>query len=68
VAANGFARRTGTDDVTGSAIPDNSVIALKVSDSEITLSHPWSGATGTAEIALRHDQRNYAVHFEMPVP
>jgi len=68
IAANGFARRTGTDDVTGSGVPANTVIATKISDGEIRLSKPWSGASGVAALTMRHDHRNYAVHFELPVP
>jgi hypothetical protein len=44
------------------------VIATKVSDREITLSKPWPGASGTTDLTMQHDHRNYAVHFELPVP
>jgi hypothetical protein len=68
VAPNGFSRRSPLDDLAGQGLPASTIIATKTSDSQVTLSQPWSGATGTADITVHHDQRNYAVHFELPVP
>jgi hypothetical protein len=34
----------------------------------VTLSRPWAGATGEAELTFHSDQRNYCVQFEMAVP
>jgi hypothetical protein len=39
-----------------------------IADGQITLSQPWPGASGAADLAMHHDQHNYAVHFELPVP
>ncbi len=68
VAPNGFARRAGRDDVTGASLAAETVIAQKTSDAQVTLSQPWSGPSGTADLSMHHDQHNYAVHFELPVP
>jgi hypothetical protein len=68
VSATGFARRAAFDLVTGTGVPAGTIIAKKTFDNEITLSSPWPGATGKASMAFRHDHRNYAVQFSMPVP
>ena len=33
---------------------------------QITLSAPWTGATGKAMLTFHHNHYNYAVHFAMP--
>jgi hypothetical protein len=68
VASDGFARRTRTDDVTAPGLPTDTIIATKTSDGQVTLSKPWSGATGMADLTTWHDQHNYAVQFELAVP
>ncbi len=68
VAPNGFSRRAGRDDVAGASLPSDTIVASKLSDGQITLSRPWSGPSGTADLSMHHDHHNYAVHFEMPVP
>jgi hypothetical protein len=60
-------RRVGGDLVKGAALPAETIIRNLTSDG-FMLSAPWSGSTGTAELSFRHNLRNYAVHFSMPVP
>lgn len=64
-----FARRAPRDVVThADGLATDNIIQAIASTSQLTLSAPWTGATGTAELAIHHDLRNYAVHFSMPVP
>jgi hypothetical protein len=35
--------------------------------SMVTLSQPWTGASGTARLRFRSNQWNYAVAFELSV-
>jgi hypothetical protein len=44
------------------------VLAIDPTYSYITLSNPWPGETGTAELTFWHEQRNYCVDFQMSVP
>jgi len=68
MASQGFVRRAGHDIVTGGALPNDTIIAKHDSDDQLTLSTPWTGATGKAMLTFHHDQHNYCVHFSMPVP
>jgi hypothetical protein len=61
-----FARRANLDIVTGTGVPADTVV--RTAGSRITLSAPWSGATGVTTLNFRHDHHNYCVHFAMPVP
>jgi hypothetical protein len=65
VAANGFLRRAGYDIVTGPGVPADIVVLSHDNDGQVTLSAPWPGASGTAMLSFRHDERNYCVHFSM---
>jgi hypothetical protein len=67
--ASGFAHRAGHDLVVAAgSLPADTIVASLDSASQLTLSSSWGGATGTAQLAIHHDQHNYCVHFAMPVP
>ncbi|HET9622108.1 MAG TPA: hypothetical protein VFP84_12120 [Kofleriaceae bacterium] len=69
VAANGFARRAARDAVSaGADLADDTIVSSVDSASQLTLSTPWLGATGTASLAVHHDLHNFAVHFVLTVP
>jgi hypothetical protein len=55
------------DMVTGTGVPNDTVV-VDESPTEIDLSVPWPGASGTVMMTFRHTQYNYAVHFAMAVP
>ncbi|HEY2902347.1 MAG TPA: dockerin [Polyangia bacterium] len=63
-----FRTREGRDLAAGVGLKPETIVLTKTSDSAMTLSQPWTGASGTADIDFRNDQRNYCVSFEMPVP
>jgi hypothetical protein len=67
VAANAFAARGVRDLVEGTGLMGETMVTARA-DGAVTLSRPWMGATGEAELTFRSDQRNYCVQFEMPVP
>ena len=62
-----FRSRGPRDVASASDLAANTIIAAKSSDSDLMLSVPWTGATGSADITFHSDQRNYCVSFEMPV-
>jgi len=62
-----FLRRAGWDDVSGAGVAAGTVVVSHVSDDALALSNAWSGASGQATLSFHHDERNYAVHFTMPV-
>ena len=62
-----FAELSRTDLATGPGLQGDAVVVARSGDS-LTLSQPWTGATGEASITFRNDQRNYAVQFYLPVP
>ena len=64
-----FAYRAAWDRVTGGALPGETVVlAVDSTYSDITLSNPWPGASGTAQLTFWHEQRNYCVDFQLNVP
>jgi len=64
-----FTYRALWDRVTGDSLPAGTVVlAIDPSNAALTLSQPWSGQTGNAELTFWHDQRNYCVNFQMQVP
>ncbi len=67
VVTNGFIGRIGRDDVDSDVLPVGTVVLRKNSNQQMTLSTPWPGPTGTADLAFHHDQHNYCVQFEMSV-
>lgn len=67
VLTNGFIGRIGRDDVDPDPLPERTVVLRKNSNQQMTLSIPWPGSTGTADLTFHHDQHNYCVQFEMPV-
>lgn len=69
-SSGGFVGRTGWDIVTGAAgsLTANAIVASQDTDDQLTLSEPWTGASGTAELSFHHDLYNYCVHFALDVP
>lgn len=62
------AARVPRDLVTSAGLPVPLRIVAVNSPTELTLSQPWTGPSGTASLTLSHEHYNYAVQFEMPVP
>jgi hypothetical protein len=67
-AAAAFHRRGPRDVVSASGLAADTIVSVQSSEQDLTLSKPWTGASGTAPLMFRSDHRNYAVAFEMPVP
>jgi hypothetical protein len=67
VVEGAFKRRTAYDIVTGPGAPEDLVVLSQDSDNQLTLSKVWPGESGVVNLTFRHNQRNYAVHFAMPV-
>jgi hypothetical protein len=65
--ANGFKLHGARDMAEGAGLAAETIVLTKMSDSAMTLSNPWTGATGTVDLKLRSDQRNYCVSFELPI-
>lgn len=59
--------RLVTDLVSGQGVAEGTVVQALDASGKVTLSGNYSGAPGTAMLTFRHDHRNYAVHFELPV-
>jgi hypothetical protein len=68
MVAGAFHARGERDLAGGAGLSGETIVLTKASDSAMTLSKPWSGPSGTADIAFHNDQRNYCVSFEMAVP
>jgi hypothetical protein len=64
---NGFRVHGDRDLAEGAGLKAETIVTAKASESALTLSQPWTGPSGTADIKFRSDQRNYCVAFEMPV-
>jgi hypothetical protein len=62
-----FRARGPRDLASADGLATNTIIAAKTSDSDLMLSSPWMGASGSADITFHDDQRNYCVSFELPV-
>ncbi|MCA9581267.1 MAG: hypothetical protein KC416_05695 [Myxococcales bacterium] len=54
--------------VTGPGAPEGLLLVAHEPVHSVTLSHPWMGPSGAYDLVFRSDQRNRAVHFELPVP
>lgn len=67
VGPNGFITRAGRDVVDSDTLPDGTIVKRKNSNTQMTLSNPWPGPSGTADLTFHHDQHNYCVQFETPV-
>lgn len=61
----GFVHRTGWDLVSGTRVPANTIVVSQDSDSQVSLSAPWPGATGSISLSMHHDEHNYCVPFSM---
>ncbi len=66
-SAGAFVRRAGRDIVAATGLAAATIVNTIMADT-MTLSAPWTGPTGMAEIALHHNLYNYCVHFSMAVP
>jgi hypothetical protein len=62
-----FRLRGPRDVALAAGLAANTIIVAKTSDSDLMLSLPWTGASGSADLTFHSDQRNYCVSFEMPV-
>jgi hypothetical protein len=60
--------RAVMDRAAGASLAAGARIAAMPAANRLTLSVPWTGATGTADLSFWHEQYNYAVAFELPVP
>jgi hypothetical protein len=59
--------RARFDLVAGAGVPAGTFLAAKVNADEGTLSRPFGGQTGMADLAFHHEQRNFLVQFALPV-
>ena len=66
--AGAFARRTLRDVAAAPGFAGDTIVVDKPSDTTLTLSSPWTGATGPSSVSFRYDQRNYAVAFQLRIP
>jgi hypothetical protein len=66
-APGAFAARGVRDVVAGTGLTKGTVVLDKASNDQLTLSSPWTGVSGTAQLVIHHDLRNYAVHFSLTV-
>jgi hypothetical protein len=64
---NAFITRAGRDDVESELLPSGTIVKRKNTNSQMTLSTPWPGPSGTADLIFHHDLHNYCVQFGMPV-
>ena len=65
-AANGFARRSLYDVVVGDGLASDTVVMARTA-AQLTLSAPWTGASGMATVKVHNDLHNYAVQFSWTV-
>jgi hypothetical protein len=67
VASSAIARRAPMDIVSATGLAVGTVVT-QIGTNAITLSSPWTGASGTTTLRFQHNHYNYAVHFAMDVP
>lgn len=60
--------RVARDRVIGPGLPAGGAVVTAISGGTATLSEPWTGASGMTTLRFGADLRNYAVHFDLPVP
>ncbi len=64
-----FNYRAVWDRVAPGELPKETVVlAVDSTNSVITLSNPWPGPTGAAQLTFWHEERNYCVDFQLTVP
>jgi hypothetical protein len=63
----GVDQRSKTDIVTGAGLAGDAVVLARSGDT-LTLSQPWTGASGAVMLGFHADQRNYGVQFALAVP
>jgi len=68
VTANALRKRSIHDLVTGSGFPAGVVVTGRNGADGLTLSQPYDGPPGPVKLTFAHEQRNYLVQFEMPIP
>lgn len=64
--AGGFLRRTAQDVLSGTGVPEDTIVQSRESNDQLTLATPWSGASGRITASFHHEQANFCVHFSMP--
>lgn len=62
-----FARRSVLDVASSPKLPADTVIRVKNNDTTITLSAPFGGPTGNADLVFHNDLHNYSVQFSLHV-
>lgn len=70
VAPGGLIRRTKYDVVTGAALAAGTAIVNADNwqgPASVTLSNPWTGASGAAALSYAYDMHNWLVHFYLQV-
>jgi hypothetical protein len=65
---NSLATREWHDLVSGTGLADDTVVVTTDKATKATLSNPWTGSSGTAQLKFAYDLRNYAVQFDLAVP
>lgn len=60
--------RSPRDRVFGAGLPNGEAVVTALTNGTVTLSTAWSGASGMVPLQFAYDLRNYAVHFDLPVP
>lgn len=63
-----LAARGVKDLVSGASLAAGARISAIPATNRLTLSKPWTGASGATSLTIWHDQYNYAVAFELAVP
>ena len=63
-----FVHRAGWDTVSATGLPADTIVVSHGSDDQLTLSAPWTGASGAAMLSYHHDEHNFCVHFSMSEP
>jgi hypothetical protein len=67
IGATGFLQRGWYDRVTGASLAAGAIISNRISDTQLALSNPWGGATGTASLTFWYDLSNYCQAFIAPI-
>lgn len=65
---SGLRGRLPGDRAGGAGVAADAVIRAVDDAGQVTLSAPYTGQSGAARVTFHHDQRNYAVHFELRLP
>lgn len=66
-SAGAFVRRAKYDIVTGAGLASDTAVTA-ISSTTLTLSANWTGSTGTHNVTVQHNHRNYCVQFALELP